>query len=66
MKEIFVLEKMVALGMWELMSDTFFTDKREALDVSIDIMNKMKDRDKNFAVRVTTLVNNDIKKKRCK
>ena len=62
MREIFVLERMVALGVWELMSDTFYTDEREALDVSIDVMKKGQEYDKNFAVRVTKMVNNKNKK----
>lgn len=66
MRKIFVLERMVALGVWELMSDTFYTDEREALDVSIDVMKKGQEYDKNFAVRVTKMVNNKIKEKRWK
>lgn len=56
MNEVFVIEKMVVIGVWELMSSTFYTDENKALDDCLDIMKKMQNVDKNFAARVTKLV----------
>ena len=55
MKEVFVLEKLIALGFWELLSDKFYTDERKAIDDCIDLMKKMQQTNPNFAARVTKL-----------
>lgn len=56
MNEVFVIEKMVVIGVWELMSSTFYTDENKALDDCLNIMKEMQKVDKNFAARVTKLV----------
>ena len=38
MNEVFVIEKMVVIGVWELMSSTFYTDENKALDDCLNIM----------------------------
>lgn len=56
MNEVFVIERMVVVGVWELMSSTFYTDEKKALDDCLNIMKEMQNVDKNFAARVTKLV----------
>lgn len=58
MNEVFVIEKMVVIGVWELLSSTFYTDEGKAIDVCLDVMKKMQKTDKSFAARVTKLVIN--------
>lgn len=58
MNEIFVIEKMVVVGVWELMSNIFYTDEKEALDNCFDITLKMQKIDKGFRARVTKLISN--------
>lgn len=41
MNEVFVIEKMVVIGVWELMSNIFYTEEKEALDVCLDVTLKM-------------------------
>lgn len=55
MKEVFVIEKMVTLGFWELFSDKFYTDELKAIDDCIALMKKMQQTNPNFAARVTKL-----------
>lgn len=55
MNEIFVIEKMVVIGIWELLSDIFYTDEKAALDECFSLTKKMQERDKSFCTRVTTL-----------
>lgn len=55
MEEIFVIERMIVVGVWELFSETFYTDERKALDDCLDIMKTMQKTDKNFAARVKKL-----------
>ena len=55
MKEVFVIEKLVTFGFWELFSDKFYTDERKAIDDCIDLMKKMQQTNQNFAARVTKL-----------
>ena len=61
MNEVFVIEKMVVVGLWELMSDTFFTDEKKALDVCLDVTLKMQKMDKSFSARVTKLTKSEDK-----
>ena len=55
MKEVFVIEKMVVIGVWELLSNTFYTDEKKALDDCLDIMHRIHEKDKTFCARVTKL-----------
>ena len=55
MKEIFIIEKMVVIGVWELFSNTFYTDEKKALDECLSIMKRMQEIDENFCARVTKL-----------
>lgn len=55
MNEVFVIEKMVVVGVWELLSNIFFTDERAAVDECLSLTKKMQERDKSFRARVTTL-----------
>ena len=55
MGDIFVIEKMVVIGIWELMSNTYYTDEKVALDICLNIMKTMQKTDKNFCARVTKL-----------
>lgn len=55
MTEVYVIEKMVVIGIWELLSDIFFTDEEEAIDYCLGITDKMLKIDKNFTARVTKL-----------
>lgn len=55
MSEIFVIERMIVVGVWELFSDRFYTDKKKALDDCLGIVKIMQEKDKTFAARVTTL-----------
>ena len=41
MNEVFVIEKMVVIGVWELLSSTFYTDEGKAIDVCLDVMKTM-------------------------
>ena len=58
MDKVFVIEQMLAPGIWELFSDTFYTDEREA---NADCLSFVKDikrlANKDITVRVTTLTN---------
>ena len=55
MNDIFVIEKMVVIGIWELMSNIYYTDEKVALDNCLNIMKTMQKADKNFCARVTKL-----------
>ena len=55
MKEVFVIEKLVAIGFWELLSDKFYTDERKAIDDCLDLMKKIQQINPNLAARVTKL-----------
>lgn len=46
---------MVVVGVWELFSNTYYTDENRALDDCIDIMKKMQEKDASFMARVTKL-----------
>lgn len=58
--EIFIIEKMVVVGVWELFSNIYFTNEKQALDYCIDVTLKMQKIDSNFAARVTKLVQSKI------
>lgn len=55
MNEVFVIEKMVAIGVWELLSTAFYTDMQVAIDAQISINKKMKEMKKSIVTRITTL-----------
>lgn len=55
MKEVYVLERMLAPGVWELINQVFYTEKKEALKDLLSYMESMKKMDKDPAARVTTL-----------
>ena len=56
MTEVFVIEKMVVLGVWELLSNKAYKNKGTALDNCERVMKYMQKSDKNFAARVTKLL----------
>ena len=55
MNEVFVIEKMVVVGVWELLSNIFFTDEKAAINECLSLTKKMQEIDKSFCARVTTL-----------
>lgn len=55
MKEVFVIEKMLAPGIWELLSSTFYVDEKKAVNDCLHIMETMHKTDETFAARVTKL-----------
>lgn len=56
MTEVFIIEKMVVVGVWELISPIFYTSEKEAVDKCLSIMKYMQqNKDKNFSARVTKL-----------
>ena len=63
MNEVFVIERMVAPGIWELASDVFYTTEKEALSDCIQLMKLLQQTDKGACTRVTMLTNINIKNK---
>ena len=55
MTEVFVIERMIGPGVWELMSDRAFTDEVAANDVCLSCVKRMRKTDKWFTARVTKL-----------
>lgn len=55
MEEIYVIERMISIGIWELFSDGFYTNEKEALDACLKLIHKMHHIDKNFVARVKKL-----------
>ena len=55
MKEVFIIERLLAPGIWELFSNVFFTKELEAIDECLRINKQMQQREKNFCARVTKL-----------
>ena len=55
MNEVFVIEKMVIEGFWELVSDVFFVSEKEATDKCLSYMDYMKNHNKPFCARVKKL-----------
>ena len=55
MNKIFVIERMIAPGIWELLSETFYLDKKEAQDDCSDIVKFKRKTNTGFAARVTEL-----------
>ena len=58
MTEVFIIEKMIVLGVWEILSNVAYKDERTALDKCESIIKYMQNTDKNFAARVTKLLIN--------
>ena len=59
MTEIFVIEKMVALGLWELVSNKAYKNLGTAINDCDKLINFMQQNvDKSFAARVTKLLIN--------
>ena len=54
MEEVYVIERLITDGIWELFANIFYTDKKEALDVCKDIM-EARPMNKEVILRVTTL-----------
>ena len=63
MNEVFIIERMIAPGIWELASNTFHTTEKEALSDCIQLMKLMQQTDKGACARVTKLTNVNIKNK---
>ena len=55
MKEIFVIERLVLDGIWEIAIPTFYTDERTAINECLDITRKMQKMDTTFCARVKKL-----------
>lgn len=55
MNDVYIIEKMVVLGVWELMSNIYYTDHKEALDECIDLTNIMRKKDDKFVARVVKM-----------
>lgn len=55
MESVFVIEKMVVIGIWEIFSNSFYTDEKEAIDKCLSITKRMQKIDKHFKARVTKL-----------
>ena len=55
MNKVFVIEKMVAVGFWELMSNAFWTDEKEATLQCLHVIKSMRKIDPGFCARVTKL-----------
>lgn len=63
MKEVYILERMLAPGVWEKINSVFYEDKNEAisdLENYVELLKKFK---KDPTARLTTLENNNIIKK---
>lgn len=58
MTEVFVIEKMIAVGIWELLSNKAYKNERKALDDCEHVIKFMQKTNKNFAARVTKLLIN--------
>lgn len=57
MNEVFIIERMVAPGIWELASDAFYISEKEALTACIQLMKIMHKTGKGVCARITTLTN---------
>jgi hypothetical protein len=55
MVEVFIIERMIAPGIWELLSDTAYLNKSTALTECEFAIKTMQKTDKNFAARVSKL-----------
>ena len=55
MIEVFIIEKMVAPGIWELLSDIAYLNKSTALTECESATKVMQKIDKNFTARVSKL-----------
>lgn len=56
MKEVFVIERFVADGYWELMSDKAYMDKQQALEDCCFFIKELQKRDKHANARVKKLI----------
>ena len=55
MKEVFVIEKMIVVGCWELFSQGYYLDEKVATDAAISVMDLYKSRNQEICLRVTKL-----------
>lgn len=55
MKEIFIIERLVLDGIWELAIPTFYPDETTAKKDCIDMISKMQKVDTTFCARVKKL-----------
>lgn len=55
MREIFVIERLVLDGIWEIAIPTFYPDERAAINECLDMIRKMKKVDTTFCARVKKL-----------
>lgn len=58
MTEVFVIEKMVVLGVWERLSNVVYKNEGTAIDQCESIIKYMQKTDKSFTARVTKLLIN--------
>lgn len=63
MKEVYILERMLAPGVWEKISPVFYEDKNEAISDLENYVESLKKLKKNPTARLTTLENNNVVKK---
>ena len=57
MNEVYVIEKIVVVGIWELATDKFYTDEKEALNECENLTAAMQKYDQSFRARVKKLTN---------
>lgn len=55
MKEIFVIERLVLDGIWEIAIPTFYTDERTAVNECLDMIKKMRKVNATFCARIKKL-----------
>lgn len=58
MTEVFIIEKMIELGVWEILSNVAYKNEGTAIDKCQLIIKYMQKNDKNFVARVTKLLIN--------
>ena len=56
MKEVFVIERLVADGYWELMSDKAYADEQKALEDCCYFIKELQKKDKYANARVKKLI----------
>lgn len=54
MEEVYVIERLITDGIWELFANIFYTNKKEASNICKDIM-ETRPMNKEIILRVTTL-----------
>ena len=55
MKEVFVIERCLAPGLWEIFGTTAYKNEKDSLDFCLDTMKKIEKIDPEFVLRPTKL-----------